>query len=398
MKRISMILGLALALICTSLSAQQNLFPAQNIKSAIVNEDGTVTFNFLAPKAHKVQIVGDFMEGEKGTNAGMVASGFVDMVEGEDGLWTYTTKPLESELYSYMFMVDGIATIDPNHPYVFRDFATLTNLFIVGGGQGDLYMVNDVPHGTVSARWYYSEGLKEPRRMNVYTPAGYETSKKTRYPVLYLLHGSGGDEDEWKNFGRACQILDNLIARGEAEPMILVMPNGHVGMDAAPGESDWGYYKPYHVKDAPGAFEANFMEIVNFIDKEYRTIAKKSARAIAGLSMGGGHTAHITANFPDKFDYVGLFSAAVGYRRNEQTVASPIYENVYEKIDKLFAGQPKLYWIGIGTDDFLYKNVTAFRENLDSKGHKYEYRETGGGHVWKCWRIYLSEFATKLFK
>ena len=114
--------------------------------------------------------------------------------------------------------------------------------------------------------------------------------------------------------------------------------------------------------------------------------------------MGGGHTAHITANFPDKFDYVGLFSAAVGYRRNEQTVASPIYENVYEKIDKLFAGQPKLYWIGIGTDDFLYKNVTAFRENLDSKGHKYEYRETGGVHWWKCWRIYLSEFATKLFK
>ena len=153
MNRIKILLGAALTLICSGALAQQNLFPAQNIKSAIVNEDASVTFNFLAPKAHRVQIVGDFMEGEKGTNAGMVASGFVDMVEGEDGVWTYTTKPLESELYSYMFMVDGIATIDPNHPYVFRDFATLTNLFVVGGGQGDLYKVQDVPHGTVSARW-----------------------------------------------------------------------------------------------------------------------------------------------------------------------------------------------------------------------------------------------------
>ena len=398
MNRIKLLFGAALTLICSGALAQQNLFPAQDIKSAIVNEDSSVTFNFLAPKAHRVQIVGDFMEGEKGTNAGMVASGFVDMVEGEDGLWTYTTKPLESELYSYMFMVDGIATIDPNHPYVFRDFATLTNLFVVGGGQGDLYKVQDVPHGTVSARWYHSDGLNAERRMNVYTPAGYETSRNKRYPVLYLLHGSGGDEDEWKNFGRACQILDNLIAAGEAVPMIVVMPNGHVGMDAAPGESDWGYYKPYHVKDAPGAFEANFLEIVNFIDKEYRTIAKKSGRAIAGLSMGGGHTCHITANFPDKFDYIGLFSAAVGYRSKEREAASPIYENTYDKIDVLFQNKPKLYWIGCGSEDFLLKNVTEFRGYLDQKGHPYEYLETGGGHIWKCWRIYLSVFAKEIFK
>ena len=398
MKNIRIIITALLSLLCTGLFAQQNLFPAQNIKSAIVNEDGSVTFNFLAPKAHRVQIVGDFMEGEKGTNAGMVASGFVDMTEGKDGLWTYTTKPLESELYSYMFMVDGIATIDPNHPYVFRDFATLTNLFVVGGGQGDLYMVNDVPHGTVSARWYHSEGLKATRRMNVYTHAGYESSKKTRYPVLYLLHGSGGDEDEWKNFGRACQILDNLIAQGKAVPMIVVMPNGHVGMDAAPGESDWGYYKPYHVKDAPGAFESNFLEIVNFIDKEYRTIAKKSARAIAGLSMGGGHTCHITANFPDTFDYIGLFSAAVGYRPKEMAQESPIYQNIYEKIDVLFQKKPELYWIGCGSEDFLHKNVADLRAKFDEKGYNYEYLETGGGHIWKCWRIYLSVFATKLFK
>ncbi|MBQ5934840.1 MAG: esterase [Bacteroidales bacterium] len=375
--------------------AQQNLFPSQTLKSAIVNEDNSVTFQFLGPKAHRVQIVGDFMEGEKGTNAGMVASGLVDMVEGEGGVWTYTTKPLASELYSYMFMVDGIATIDPNHPYVFRDFATLTNLFTVPGGYGDLYSVQDVPHGTVSARWYHSDGLQADRRMNVYTPYGYEQSKK-KYPVLYLLHGSGGDEDEWKNFGRACQIIDNLIAQGKAVPMIVVMPNGHVGMNAAPGESDWGYYKPYHVKDAPGAFESNFMEIVNFIDKEYRTIARKEGRAIAGLSMGGGHTCYISANFPDKFDYVGLFSAGIGYRRNE--TQSPIYENMDAKFAAQFKKAPKLYWMGIGTEDFLYKNVKDLRDKFDAAGYPYMYRETSGGHIWKNWRIYLSEFAPMLFR
>lgn len=390
---------LTIAAICCSVGAfaQQNLFPAQTLKSAIVNQDNSVTFNFLAPKAHKVQIVGDFMEGEKGTNAGMVASGFVDMEEGEGGHWTYTTAPLKSELYSYMFMVDGIATIDPNHPYVFRDFATLTNLFTVPGGYGDLYSVQDVPHGTVSARWYYSKGLDANRRMNVYTPYGYEASKNKKYPVLYLLHGSGGDEDEWKNFGRACQILDNLIAQGKAVPMIIAMPNGHVGMDAAPGESDWGYYKPYHVNDTPGAFEANFMEIVNFIDKEYRTYADKAHRAIAGLSMGGGHTAQISANFPDKFDYVGLFSAAVGYRRSEQAGAE-IHNNYDDKLAKQFEKAPKLYWIGCGSSDFLIGNVKSFTQKFDEKGYQYVYRESDGGHIWKNWRIYLSEFAPLLFK
>ena len=163
-------------------------------------------------------------------------------------------------------------------------------------------------------------------------------------------------------------------------------------MEAAPGESDWGYYKPYHVKDAPGAFEDNFMEIVNFTDKEYRTIAKKSGRAIAGLSMGGGHTIKISSMYPDKFDYVGAFSAAVGYRDKEST------EKIYGDIDNQFKTAPKLYWIGVGNADFLYKNVSAFRKHLDEKGYKYEYMETDGGHVWKNWRIYLSVFAQELFK
>lgn len=384
-------------LLCGSMSAQQNLFPAQDLKSAIINEDGSVTFNFLAPKAHKVQIVGDFMEGAKDNNAGMASSGIVDMTEGEGGVWTYTSVPLISELYSYMFMVDGIATIDPNHPYVFRDFATLTNLFVVPGGQGDLYAVNDVPHGSVTAQWYKSS-LGYDRRMNVYTPAGYEDSPKTRYPVLYLLHGMGGDEDEWKNFGRATQILDNLIAQGKAKPMIMVMTNGHAAMHAAPGESDMGFYKPYHFQKGTmdGAFEEAFPEVVKFIDGHYRTIAKKDSRAIAGLSMGGFHTYMISINYPDMFGYSGLFSAAVGM--TSPNSPSPIYQNLDEKLATYFSKKPKLFWTGCGNVDFLYKNNKAMRENLDAHGYPYTYYESDGGHVWKNWRVYLSLFAPLLFK
>lgn len=385
------------AMICLGASAQQNLFPSQDLHSAIVHDDGSVTFNFLAPKAHKVQIVGDFMEGEKGSNVGMASSGIVDMTEGEGGVWTYTSKPLVSELYSYTFLVDGIATIDPNHPYVFRDFATLTNLFTVPGGMGDLYSVQDVPHGSVTAVWYHSDGLEMDRRMNVYTPAEYLANPKKKYPVLYLLHGMGGDEDEWKNFGRACTIIDNLIAQGKAEPMIVVMPNGHAGMKAAPGESSMGYYKPYHFQEGTmdGTFEKYFPEIVTFVDKNYRTKANKANRAIAGLSMGGFHSAHISANYPDLFAYVGLFSAAVGV---SDTSISPMYQDLEAKIATQFKKGVKLYWLGCGNVDFLYNNNKAFREKLDANGFPYVYKETDGGHVWKNWRIYLADYAPRLFK
>ncbi len=395
----SIILGAALLLCAFSASAQQNLFISQDIQSAIVNEDHSVTFNFLAPKAHRVQVAGDFVTNKDDSKnvAGMVGSGLMDLTEGKDGLWTLTTDPLPSELYSYEFIVDDIPTIDPNNPHVYRDFATINNVFVVGGGIGDLFMVKDVPHGTLRHTWYHSDALNMDRRINIYTPAGYETSGKQKYPVLYLLHGMGGDEDEWVNFGRACQILDNLIAQGKAVPMIVVMTNGHTAMQAAPGESTLGYYKPHYFTKGTmdGDFESHFMEIVNYVDKNYKTIAKKNSRAIAGLSMGGFHSAYISANNPKTFGYVGLFSAAVGA---SDTSVSPIYANFDEKLKAQLADSPRLYWTGIGTADFLYKNNVAFREKLDSLGFPYTYMETGGGHVWNNWRIYLSEFVPLLFK
>lgn len=397
MRKITSLVVLFLTLFLVKTNAQQNLFGGQTIESAVVNADRSVTFRFIAPDAKKVEVAGDFADkADANPIGGIVGTGLIPMTKDEKGMWTLTTKPLPSELYSYLFMVDGVATTDPNNPYVFRDFATITNVFIVGGGQADLYKVNKVPHGTLSHRWYESTGLGMMRRINIYTPPGYESSQE-KYPVLYLLHGMGGDEDEWVNFGRATQILDNLINQGKAKPMIVVISNGHAAMEAAPGESSRGFYKPEHEKTGTmdGRFELNFKEIINFVESNYRVIPDKAQRAIAGLSMGGFHSAHISAYYENTFDYVGLFSAAL-IKRDDAT--GKIYSNFDEMLKNQKDSGLKLYWMGIGKDDFLYKANREFRDKLDKLGMKYTYVETDGAHIWKNWRIYLGQFAPLLFK
>ena len=254
-------------------------------------------------------------------------------------------------------------------------------------------------HGTVSKVWYESPTAGLTRRLTVYTPAGYETSGK-QYPVFYLLHGIGGDENAWSELGRAAQIMDNLIAQGKAEPMILVMTNGNISQEACPGETSEGFRVPTMMlpKTMEGSFETAFPDVVKFIEKTYRVKKDKAHRAIAGLSMGGFHSLFISINNPDLFDYVGLFSAAVDQQQPDPNGHPSIYENRNGKIDQLFKKNPKLFWIGIGKTDFLIKNNNDLRAYLDSKHHKYTYLETDGGHIWRNWRIYLSEFTPLLFK
>ena len=388
-----------LLLLCISSFAQQALWGGQNIISPEINSDNTVTFRLYAPNAAKVQVTGDFLPSQKtDTPYGKQdVPGIIQLKAMTDGLWEYTTpEPLKPELYSYSFIVDGFKTTDPNNVYLIRDVATVTNIFLVGGGYSGLYKVNEVPHGTVSRRWYNSPGLNMIRRLTIYTPAGYEAGKKN-YPVLYLLHGMGGDEEAWIALGRTAQILDNLIALGKATQMIIVMPNGNVSQEAAPGESALGFYKPgmQLPKTMEGSMEASFPDVVKFIDSEYRTLAKKSGRAIAGLSMGGFHSLHISKQYPDMFDYIGLFSAAIIQNNDAR---SPIYDNFDGKLKIQFSKSPKLYWIGIGKADFLYKANEDYRKLLDKNGYKYTYYESEEGHIWKNWRIYLSEFAPLLFK
>lgn len=382
-------------LIGVTMFAQQALWGTTPVVSPEIHDNNTVTFRFKAPKAVRVQLTGDFLPVQK--NAKFEAPGIVDLKEGQEGVWEYTTpEPLKPELYSYSFIVDGLRMNDPANVYLIRDVSTLTNVFIIGGDRADFYKVNPVPHGTVSRIWYDSPALGLERRMTVYTPAGYETSGK-RYPVLYLLHGMGGDEEAWISLGRTAQILDNLIAQGKAKPMIVVMPNGNASQEAAPGESSRGMVPPTMQlpKTMEGSYEQAFPEIVKFIDKNYHTIKSKSGRAIAGLSMGGFHSLHISKQYPDMFNYIGLFSAAI---MPNKEVSSPIYENMGGKLKVQFDKNPALYWIAIGKTDFLYKANEEYRKLLDEKGYKYTYYESDEGHIWKNWRIYLTEFVPMLFR
>ena len=381
MKRKNISTALAILLAAGSLAyaqeQQQPQRPARQnpevFTGVVINGDNSVTFRYKNPKAVKVEVSGEFMEGS------------AQLVE-KDGIWTYTTAPLASEMYFYTLSVDGSPIVDMNYSMT-KDIPRWMNYFIIGGEKGDIYSVQDVPHGTVSSRWYESKMLQMRRRVNVYTPAGYENSKK-KYPVFYLLHGNACDENSWLDLGRAAQILDNLIAQGKAEPMIVVMTNGNPAQQAAPAYFGDTYT---NANTMPGiaAFPDTFSEVIAFVESNYRTINKKEGRAIAGFSMGGGHAFTISKDMPDTFDYVGLFSAAGSNisRDEEKAKLLTMKKNGY-----------KLYYIGCGTDDFLYRNVLAYNKQLDDIGFKYYYRETSGGHTWGPWRIFLSEMVPMLFK
>ena len=386
--------------------AQQNLSWGQGpqVASPDVHADNTVTFNLIAPEAQKVQITGDFLPSKKVVFNGATfdaPADPVDLVKNDKGVWSFTTEALKPELYTYNMIVDGVKIIDPLNVYNIRDINNLFSVLLIGGDtRTDLYKVNKVAHGTVSKVWYESPTAGLTRRLTVYTPAGYETSGK-EYPVLYLLHGIGGDENAWSELGRAAQILDNLIAQGKAEPMLVVMTNGNISQEACPGETSEGFRVPTMMlpKTMEGSFETAFPDVVKFMEKTYRVKKDKAHRAIAGLSMGGFHSLFISINNPDTFDYVGLFSAAVDQQQNTANGGFPnIYADRNQKIDNLFSKHPKLFWIGIGKTDFLFKNNNDLRAYLDSKNHKYTYLETEGGHIWRNWRIYLSEFVPLLFK
>lgn len=396
MKKFIFLLGIFLGVF--TCSAQQALWGFSQIVSPETHPDNSVTFRMKAPDAKSVQVTGDFLptvptETPYGT---FDAPGVADMVKNADGVWEFTSDVLSPELYSYTFLVDGVKMPDPSNVFQIRDTASITNVFLIGGDYADYFKVNDVPHGTVSKVWYYSPTVDMNRRMTVYTPAGYEKGDR-RYPVFYLLHGMGGDENAWSELGRATQILDNMIARGEVEPMIVVMTNGNISMQGAPGETSLGFAPPTTQlpKTMDGSFEKHFPDVVNYIDSNYRTIPDKDHRAIAGLSMGGFHSLHTSKEYPDMFDYVGLFSAAV---LPHDDTTSPIYDDLEGKLARQFADAPKLYWIAIGDKDFLYQANKDYRKLLDDHGYKYVYRESPDGHIWKNWRIYLTEFLPQLFK
>jgi enterochelin esterase family protein len=271
-----------------------------------------------------------------------------------------------------------------------RDVASWTNIFTISANPGDkgwYYEVHDVPHGSVSHVWYDSPTLGKQRRMTVYTPAGYESSTQ-RYPVLYLLHGSGGDEDAWADLGRTAQIMDNLIAEGKAKPMIVVMPNGVWFNQAAPGAAV-NNFQPTMANSRSQStveIEDSFPDVMTFVEKHYRVNKGYSNTAVAGLSMGGRQSCMLSLRYPDTFGYVGLFSGVGTIEGNEEGFA------------KVFAYQPKLYFIACGKDDGVMVSAKRLKDWCDFQGFPVKFYESEGGHIWRNWRVYLTQFAQQLFK
>ncbi len=362
--------------------------PRQQIISPEVHPDRTVTFRVMAPESDTVRLAGNWM-------------GFGESVllnPSDSGLWSVTVGPLEPELYGYSFVIDGVNIMDPANKEIKRDgtFRTESVLKVPGEGS-DLYIPKHGPKGTVSMVWYESPTLDLTRRMTVYTPPGYQESEES-YPVLYLLHGGGGDEEAWTDLGVAPTIMDNLINSGKAEPMIVVMTNGNPDQAAAYPDS------PVMDKPSEGGrgmanmkFEESLVnDVIPYIESHYRVKTGRENRALTGLSMGGLQTLNTTFKYPEKFDYIGVMSMGFPDLSNFGITVGNSERG--RQIEKLKASEPELYWVAIGKDDFLYESVVTMRDELDKYDFNYTYRESTGGHTWTNWRIYLSEFAPMLFR
>jgi enterochelin esterase-like enzyme len=346
-----------------------------------VKVDNTVTFRFRAPNAQQVTLIGE-LDGKT-----------YPMTKDEAGVWSVTIGPLAPDVYNYQFNVDGIIAMDPVNPAVKLGFGAFppANLFEIPGDEFD--DARSVPHGTVRIETYHSKTMGVPRTIWVYTPPGYETGN-TRYPVFYLLHGSGNTDNSWMLTGRANYIMDNLIAEGKTKPMIIVNPLGYVrqGVNLAPERP---------VVNAPvgpaagvggGMFGKDLLDdVIPFVEQKFRTLKDADNRAIGGLSMGGGQTVAIGFASPDKFHSIVVMSA--GGQNLEQNYPD-FFKDAAATNKKL-----KLLWVGIGKDDKLVMaGNNALTESLTKGGIKFTYRETEGRHEWVVWRHHLREVAPLLFK
>ena len=411
MKYLSCLL-LVLAALAAPASGQTPSAPAASpapaatprLRSPEISADHRVTLRLFAPQATSVTF-----------NADWIGATNMPMSKDDQGVWTISVGPLDAQLYGYWFLVDGVRTLDPSNSETERDGNRFSSLLMISGPADAMWDFANVPHGTVEQVWYPSPTLHlDQRRMYVYLPPGYSASGPRRYPVLYLLHGAGGDEDAWVTMGRANIILDNLIAAGKAVPMILVMPNGNATQSVAQGFGDGptpsiqqvtapapnpgparapgapaAARPPPPPQPYPGSFPQSLVEdVIPFVQKTYRVYTDKNHRAIAGLSMGGGHTITTTNHNPNLIAYIGVFSAGgrVGDAEFESQLAQIRKDGV------------KLYWTGAGDTDLARSGMMALEADLKSQGFPTTYKEIPGRHYWFLWRDFLSDFAGQIFR
>ena len=391
MKRILSILALA-ALFTGAASAQEiaNIGNSTALVSPEVGTDGII-FRLDANYATTVGLKGNWMD---------PASEPLQMKK-EGGIWSITIPKLEPEIYTYNFVVDGVSLNDPLNPFIQRDGSRYLNMLFVDGQRSENYNECE-QRGNLTTLWYDSPSLGINRRMIVYTPYGYNSpaNKRGKYPVLYLLHGGGGDEDAWSTLGRTCQILDNLIAAGKAEPMLVVMPNGNPSQYAA--QTLLIPEKTIKTKYNSGFdnYTSLVSDIIPFIEKNYNVIADREHRSVAGLSMGGGQSFYVAFRNVDLFSSVGIFSSgligssAIGgtpFNAEEQIPGMLSMPAAFNRFDVIY--------LSCGEQDGRIDGMKEFNDTLKSKGYKGVVWETfEGGHEWKVWRRSLSSYAQKIFK
>jgi len=270
--------GFCIALVANVYAQEVGRQQGPQYTSPVVESDRKVTFKVHSPDAQSISLYGSWMVwGEK-----------IALKKGAEDVWSVTVGPLESSMYHYNFFIDGVSAIDPMNAHALRDGVRYASLLMIPGDGSKSFEVSDAAHGNLSQVWYESPSLKLQRRMYIYTPPGYDKSTD-KYPVLYLLHGGGGDEDAWTSLGRANYILDNLIAEGKAKPMIVVMTNGNLfqtsSLQTAPGSPP---VTRENFMQYAGQFEKSLVkDVIPYVEKNFRVKANKDSRAVAGLSMGG---------------------------------------------------------------------------------------------------------------
>lgn len=368
-----------------------------SVRSPEVQADGRVTFRLVAPRAAEVQLQGDWPGGRD-----------VAMTKDAAGLWSVTTGPLPAEQWTYTFSVDGVPALDPRNYNVLRDGTRYMSWVMVPGPASAPYVARQVPHGTVSMVWFPSTKLGAARRMFVYTPPGYEGGTE-RYPVFYLLHGSGGDENAWNEMGSASAILDNLMAQGKVKPMIVVMPNAYWDEQAALDHAFPRTAQPPGVGSGRRDYDGNEQDIVGdlvpFVERHYRALAGREHRALAGLSMGSGITANVGLKRLDVFASIGIMSAGMFGNTTNPAAVPPEGVMLLEKIAPGLVtdaattnGKLKLFYFSCGVDDTRIGYFTKAVEDLQRRGVKATLRTYPGAHEWRVWRSSLVDMAQLLFR
>ncbi|MDH6343117.1 enterochelin esterase-like enzyme [Parabacteroides sp. PFB2-12] len=373
MKRINLLLIYSLACLFFFAADAQAQMMRYQIVSPEVHKDRTVTFRYNAPEATKAELSAQFLKEN------------LPMTKDENGIWSVTTPPVAPDLYPYNFIIDQVTVNDPNNVLIFPNEKFKGSLVDVQGDTPPTYAVLDVPHGKISYRFYTSKTLNDTRPLVVYTPPGYDPNDKSKtYPVLYLIHGATDTHETWFKVGRVNFILDNLIAQGKAEPMIIVIPYANPRMT----------YAGKNIEGNPVDFTDELIkEVIPYTEKNYRVRTDADSRAIAGFSRGGSQTLNAGLGHPELFHYICPMAPAV----NAQRVDESFKNGTYASVDVLKSNL-KLLWLGCGTEDFLYEGAVGFAAKMDELGVPYEKKYTPGGHTWMNCRIYLYEIAQKLFK